>query len=66
MPRQPQNRVQSDRFSAATYGSPAQWREFVHDHPRRGKVEGKVFLGPALTLTGMEVSLPAPSPWPTW
>ena len=47
----------SSHFSAAGFGSPARWREHILDHPRRGRVEGKVFLGERLGLTGMEVSL---------
>lgn len=52
----PQNRQQSDNFTSAQFGNPARWREYVLDHPRRGKVEGKTFLGSALGLTAMEVS----------
>jgi len=56
MAREPQQRCQSTHFSAAEFGSPAQWREFILDHPRRGQVPGKTFLGQVLGLTGMEVS----------
>lgn len=56
MSHQPEDLRQSAHFAAAQFGSPAQWREFVLDHPRRGKVAGKTFLGEVLGLTGMEVS----------
>jgi len=52
----PQNLQQSLNFAGADFGAPAQWREHVLDHPRRGKVPGKTFLGEVLGLTGMEVS----------
>jgi mannose-6-phosphate isomerase-like protein (cupin superfamily) len=47
---------QSTHFAAAEFGSPAQWREHILDHPRMGKVAGKTFLGEVLGLTAMEVS----------
>ena len=47
---------QSSSFTAAEFGSPAQWREFILEHPKRGQVPGKTFLGQVLALTGMEVS----------
>jgi uncharacterized cupin superfamily protein len=56
MARQPQPLVQSANCSAADFGSPAQWRGFILNHPRRGEVPGKTFLGQVLGLTGMEVS----------
>jgi mannose-6-phosphate isomerase-like protein (cupin superfamily) len=56
MAREPRNLCQSTSYSAAEFGSPAQWREFILDHPRRGPVQGKTFLGQVLALTGMEVS----------
>jgi mannose-6-phosphate isomerase-like protein (cupin superfamily) len=56
MTRTPQSLQQSEHYTAAGFGSPAQWREFVLDHPRRGKVDGKTFLGAVLGLTAMEVS----------
>ena len=56
MARQPQHLSQSGTFSAADFGTTAQWREFILDHPRRGQVPGKTFLGQVLGLTGMEVS----------
>jgi uncharacterized cupin superfamily protein len=55
-PLTPQDLQQSVNFASAQFGSPARWREYVQDHPRRGKVEGKVFLGALMGLTGMEVS----------
>lgn len=57
MTHEPQTLSQSPVFTAAEFGHPAQWREFVQEHPRLGKVPGKVFLGDVLGLTGMEVSL---------
>jgi len=56
MSLQPQDLQQSTTFTAAAFGSPDRWREYVQDHPRRGKVEGKTFIGEVLGLTGMEVS----------
>ncbi len=56
MSRHPQNLLQTAALTAAGFGHPGQWREFVQDHPSRGKVEGKTFLGQVLGLTGMEVS----------
>jgi uncharacterized cupin superfamily protein len=56
MARQPLQLLQSANVSAADFGSPAQWREFILNHPRRGEVPGKTFLGQVLGLTGMEVS----------
>lgn len=56
MTRTAQSLQQSKHFTAAGFGAPAQWREFVLDHPRRGKVDGKTFLGSVLGLTAMEVS----------
>ena len=55
--RTPENLRQSSHFTAADFGSPAQWAEFILEHPKRGKMPGKVFLGQTLQLTGMEVSL---------
>lgn len=52
----PQNLQQSSHFTGADFGAPAHWREHVLEHPRRGRVEGKTFLGAVLGLTGMEVS----------
>ena len=52
----PQDLQQSPHFAGAQFGGPEQWREYVQDHPRRGKVAGKTFLGEVLGLTGMEVS----------
>jgi mannose-6-phosphate isomerase-like protein (cupin superfamily) len=52
----PQNPQQAVNFASAQFGNPDHWREYVLDHPRRGKVEGKTFLGAVLGLTGMEVS----------
>lgn len=62
MSRTPQALGQSPTFHAAGFGAPAQWREFVLDHPRRGPVAGKTFLGMVLGLTGMEVSVGAMLP----
>ena len=56
MTRQPEHPVTGTAFSSADFGAPSQWGEYVQDHPRRGKVPGKVFLGQLLGLTGMEVS----------
>ncbi len=56
MARTPEHLQQSSQFSAAEFGSPAQWREFVLEHARRGQVPGKTFLRQVLGLTGMEVS----------
>jgi uncharacterized cupin superfamily protein len=53
---------QSTNFSAAQYGAPAAWRAFEMDHPRRGRIQGKTFLGSPLGLTGMEVSLGSMQP----
>jgi mannose-6-phosphate isomerase-like protein (cupin superfamily) len=49
--------VQSETVSAADFGALSQWREFVRQHPVRGQVPGKTFLGEVLGLSGMEVSL---------
>ena len=62
MSRQPENIAQGSRFRSADFGSPAQWLEFEQDHPRRGKVPGKVFIGQTLGLTGMEVSFGSMAP----
>lgn len=62
MTRQPEHPATGTAFSSADFGAPSQWGEHVLDHPRRGKVPGKVFLGQALGLTGMEVSLGALPP----
>jgi len=56
MSLQPQHLQQSSSFAAADFGGPDQWRDYVQDHPRRGKVAGKTFLGEVLGLTAMEVS----------
>lgn len=56
MTRTAQSLQQSEHFAAAGFGAPAQWREFVLEHPRRGKVDGKTFLRAVLGLTAMEVS----------
>jgi mannose-6-phosphate isomerase-like protein (cupin superfamily) len=56
MARQPENVRKNKNFTSADFGAPSQWHEFVRDHPRLGKVQGKVFLGVTLGLTGMETS----------
>lgn len=56
MARQPEPTGTGAHYRSADFGSPAQWSEYVQDHPRRGRVPGKVFLGQVLGLTGMEVS----------
>lgn len=56
MARKPENVRQQQVWSSADFGAPAQWREHVRIHPRRGEVAGKVFLGETLGLGGMEVS----------
>ena len=56
MSLQPQDLQQSAHFAAADFGSPDQWRDYVQDHPRRGKVPGKTFIGGVLGLSAMEVS----------
>lgn len=46
----------------AAFGAPDHWSELGFTHPRLGEVKGKAFLGEALGLTGMEVSLNALPP----
>jgi len=65
MARTPEQLVHATHFSAAGFGSPAQWREFTFAHPRRGELQGKTFLGEVLGLTGMEVSFGAMLPGET-
>ena len=62
MAREPQALHSSATFTSADFGSPDQWREFVLEHPQRGQVPGKTFLGQVLALTGMEVSFGAMLP----
>ena len=57
MTRTPEQPLAGPNYASARFGAPSQWIEHVLHHPRRGDVEGKVFLGGTLALTGMEVSL---------
>lgn len=57
MARNAENLRSGVSFSSADFGSTAQWQEHTLQHPRRGEVRGKVFLGKMLGLTGMEASL---------
>ncbi len=59
MARQLENLRQTAVFSSADFGAPSNWREHVRIHPRLGEVQGKVFLGVPLGLTGMETSFGA-------
>ncbi len=56
------NPKQAENFATAEFGHPSAWRDFTLDHPRRGKVQGKAFLGRILGLKGMEVSFGAMEP----
>lgn len=62
MVRRPEHLRSEAVFSSADFGAPAQWAEFILQHPRLGQVPGKVFLGSTLGLTGMEVSFGALPP----
>jgi uncharacterized cupin superfamily protein len=62
MSRQPENLHRETIYGSADFGAPAQWTEFVMDHPKMGPVPGKIFLGQLLGLTGMEVSFGALAP----
>jgi len=62
MARQPENLTQHPHCTAAGFGAPAHWAEHGYTHPRLGEVNGKVFLGESLGLSGMEVSLNALAP----
>ncbi|HWQ08169.1 MAG TPA: hypothetical protein VN436_03645, partial [Holophaga sp.] len=62
MTRQPEHLATGSTYGSADFGAPSQWGEHVLDHPRRGKVPGKTFLGQVLGLTGMEVSFGALAP----
>lgn len=46
-----------DNFTVVNVGPAPNWGKFTLDHPRRGKVTGKLFLGGSLGLDGMEVSI---------
>ncbi len=46
----------------AEFGPSARWRDHSYQHPRLGEVAGKIFIGEALGLTGMEVSLNSLAP----
>lgn len=62
MARQPENPGTGLHHSSADFGTLAQWSEYVQEHPRRGPVPGKVFVGQVLGLTGMEVSFGSLAP----
>lgn len=62
MSRQPENVRAGKAYRSADFGTPAQWSEFVMNHPGLGPVPGKTFLGKVLDLTGMEVSFGSLAP----
>ena len=62
MSRQPEHLHTGTAFTSADFGAPSQWGEHVLNHPMRGPMPGKVFLGKLLGLTGMEVSFGSLAP----
>jgi mannose-6-phosphate isomerase-like protein (cupin superfamily) len=62
MSRQPENLRQGPTYSSADFGAPSQWGEYELQHPRRGLVPGKHFVGQTLGATGAEMSLNALPP----
>jgi mannose-6-phosphate isomerase-like protein (cupin superfamily) len=44
-------------WSHVSAGPASEWKRWTFDHPKLGRVPGKMFLQEALGLTGMEISL---------
>lgn len=65
MPQAAQALARSTHFTAADFGALERWSAFEMDHPRRGRITGKTFLGQVLGLTGMEVSFGSMAPGET-